>query len=126
MSSLSSAITRKKLLEEAEELLNKSEEQSQKMIRFASDKMQGLKRLALICIERGEPKDAKKLLDEMEKAPLCDYCYCTECYELYMTRAKYYMELGNKEAALSNIGRAYELCKNDGEILLIMKKIKEM
>ena len=62
----------------------------------------------------------------LEKAPLCDYCYCTECYELYMTRAKYYMELGDKEAALSNIGRAYELCKNDGEILLIMKKIKEM
>ena len=121
-----SAITRKKLLEEAEELLNKSEEQSKKMIRFASDKMQGLKRLALICIERGEQKEAKKLLDEMEKAPLCDYCYCTECYELYMTRAKYYMELGDKEAALSNIGRAYELCKNDGEILLIMKKIKEM
>ena len=36
------------------------------------------------------------------------------------------MELGDKEAALSNINRAYELCKNDGEILLIMKKIKEM
>lgn len=117
---------KKKLMESYEQYLDKADRMADGMLAYASDKLQGLRRKAMIALQRDDFEQTERILERAEHAPMCDYCFCKECYELYTVKALLYMKKGDKQEALKCIEHAAALCPDDGEIELLRRKINEM
>ena len=79
--------------------------------------------VAMIYFYAGMEKEARELLDTVDKCAPCDFCNCGVCYDKFLTLARIEELLGNFPDAIDNFRKSRDMSPDDAEIYTALRSL---
>ena len=79
--------------------------------------------VAMIYFYAGMEKEARELLDTVDKCAPCDFCNCGVCYDKFLTLARIEELSGNFPDAIDNFRKSRDMSPDDAEIYTALRSL---